>query len=184
MLLFCLNLIDTDEKRCRFEEIYLAHRQDMFKLANSILNNEHDAEDAVEDVFTKIAIKHIDFLTGIKSETDLRNYLLKSTKHTALNMYNLHANKNISLDALMKDATSVSRLTDDTFLEYVLNKIDCEQLLRIINSLDEKYRYVLYEHFVLDRPLHSIASDTGQKLTIVKKQLQRGKKLVIALFKN
>lgn len=184
MLLFCLSLIDTEEKRSRFGEIYLAYRQDMFRLANSILNNEHDAEDAVEDVFIKIAIKHVDFITDITSETDLRNYLLKSTKHTVYNICDLHANRNVSLDVLMEAGASMPELTDDSFLEYVLSKMDYEKVLRIMNRLDEKYRYVLYEHFVLGRTLPAIASDTNQNLTTVKKQLQRGKKLIIAAFEN
>lgn len=184
MLLFCLSLIDTEEKRSRFEYIYLTYRQDMFRLANSILNNEHDAEDAVEDVFIKLATKHADFVTGIKSEIDLRNYMLKSTRHTVYNICDLHANRNISLNTVMEADIFMHELTDNFFLESVLNKMDYEHALKIMNSLDEKYRYVLYKHFVLGRTLPAIASDTGQNLSTVKKQLQRGKKLIIATFEN
>ena len=55
-------------------------------MANSILKNTDDAEDAVSTVFLKIATKNWDIVNSINNKTDLRNYLLKATKNTSLNM--------------------------------------------------------------------------------------------------
>ena len=63
MLPFYLSLIASEEGKCRFEEIYYTYRRQMFALANSILRNEHDAEDAVHDVFYAVASSHMDVIT-------------------------------------------------------------------------------------------------------------------------
>jgi RNA polymerase sigma-70 factor (ECF subfamily) len=48
-------MIDNDEDKSLFEEFYKLYRQDMFKVAYKILNNESDAEDAVSESFFRIA---------------------------------------------------------------------------------------------------------------------------------
>lgn len=55
-------------------------------MALSILHQKEDAEDAVSKVFLRIAEKNWNVVRDIKSDIDLRNYLLKATKNTSLNM--------------------------------------------------------------------------------------------------
>lgn len=50
-----LQMIDTPEDRSKFERLYLEYRGLMFHTANQILRNEQDPEDAVHQVFLKIA---------------------------------------------------------------------------------------------------------------------------------
>ena len=85
MLAFYLSLIDNDNDRKLFERIYYAHRKQMLTLAFAILENEDDAEDLVHDVFCNIAEKYMQSLKNIKNEQDMKNYLLKATKNSALN---------------------------------------------------------------------------------------------------
>jgi hypothetical protein len=46
MLFFYYTLLDTDDDKDQFSELYLKHRQDMYAVAYSILHNREDAEDA------------------------------------------------------------------------------------------------------------------------------------------
>ena len=84
MLAFYMSFIDDESHRRLFEEIYINYRKQMFLVARSVLGNDSDAEDIVHDVFLKIAKKHMTRISRIENDTDLRNYLLKATKHTAL----------------------------------------------------------------------------------------------------
>ena len=54
-MLIYLMMIDSQEEQSKFEKIYKEYRGVMFYVANKILNNEHDAEDAVHQAFVKIA---------------------------------------------------------------------------------------------------------------------------------
>jgi hypothetical protein len=42
-----LSMIDTPEDRSKFERLYIEYRDIMYHVAFKILQNEHDAEDAV-----------------------------------------------------------------------------------------------------------------------------------------
>ena len=85
MLALYLAYLDDESDKKLFEEIYLSHRKQMIILAITILGSEDDAQDAVGDVFLRIAQKNWDTVKQIKNNTDIRNYLLKATKNTALN---------------------------------------------------------------------------------------------------
>lgn len=80
MLALYLAYLDDESDKKLFEEIYLSHRKQMVILAITILGSEDDAQDAVGDVFLRIAQKNWDTVKQIKNNTDLRNYLLKATK--------------------------------------------------------------------------------------------------------
>lgn len=47
-------MLETSEDREKFERIYLKYRKLMFHVANKILNNPHDSEDAVQQAFVSI----------------------------------------------------------------------------------------------------------------------------------
>ena len=57
MLIYYLQMLDTPEEKMRFEQIYLKYRGLMYRVADSILRNRQDAEDAVHNAFLRI-IKH------------------------------------------------------------------------------------------------------------------------------
>lgn len=55
MLVLYMSFIDDEIHRRLFEEIYITYRKQMFLVARAVLSNDSDAEDAVHDVFLKIA---------------------------------------------------------------------------------------------------------------------------------
>lgn len=65
-MLIYLALIETLEERDVFEKIYFKYRYLMLYVANKILQNHHDAEDAVHDAFLSV-IKNLDKFTNIES---------------------------------------------------------------------------------------------------------------------
>lgn len=69
MLQVYLNLLDTQEDKEKFEQLYALYKDKMYKVAYQILHNRHDAEDAVHD--SVIAI--IDNLEKIKKIKLSRN---------------------------------------------------------------------------------------------------------------
>ena len=117
----------------------------MVTLALSILGKKEDAEDAVSKVFVRIAEKNWDVVRGIKSDTDLRNYLLKATKNTSLNMIKARKKENVSLDTISEYyLEGIEELSDDSFLEVICNRVEAEKVKKTILQMNEKYRDVLY----------------------------------------
>ena len=180
MLALYLAYLDDDADKRIFEDIFYSYRKQMVKLAMSILNNKDDAEDAVSNVFLRIAQKNWDIVKEIKSDIDLRNYLLKATKNTALNLKKSKYSENISLDDDFDiKIKSGKNLSDDAFFEFISQKLEYDKVVKAICSLNEKYRYVLYYHFVLEMTVPQTARSLNQTVSATKRQLVRGKKLLI-----
>lgn len=180
MLLLYLNLIDDEQQRIEFEEIYTTYRKQMILLAKSLLHNDTDAEDVVHDVFLRIASKHIGFIQGLRNPEDVRNYLLKATKNTALNELSRKGRSTVSLDILSEsDLTDTRDLSDAAFIELLCTKADYEKVVQALLSLREPYRDIMYYHFVLELTIPEAARHLGRSTATAKRQLVRGKKLLL-----
>lgn len=179
-LLFYLSLIENDVQKKLFEDIYHSYRKQMFFLARKILNNDTDAEDVVQDVFYKIAVKHMPTVESIENSEDLRNYLLKATKNTALNMKKKSERSFAVTEKTSKLHTEKSKgLSDDEFLAELCNKITYDKLLDTMMNMSDTYKEVLYYHFVLGMTAKETAGYLDRKVSTVKKQIVRGKKMLI-----
>lgn len=179
MLILYMSFIDDQSHRRLFEEIYLNYRKQMLLVARSVLRNETDAEDVLHDVFLKIAKKHMSRISKIENHIDLRNYLLKATKHTALDHLRKHQNEKVIFDAAnVLNQKNVADIADDELLDKVCCGIEYKRIVDAIVSLDEIYRDALYYHFVLEMSVPEIAKLLDCKTSTVKQRLVRGKKLL------
>jgi len=66
MLAYFLAALESEEDRRRFTELYQRYHARMERTAISILKNQGDAEDAVQNAFMQI-IRHFDRLSEIPS---------------------------------------------------------------------------------------------------------------------
>lgn len=186
MLALYMSFIDDESHRRLFEEIYISYRKQMFLVARSVLGNDSDAEDIVHDVFLKIAKKHMARISKIEKDTDLRNYLLKATKHAALDHWRKHRRERMAAGAEFEAVVlDVVDLTDDAFIEKICNSIEYERIVSAIASLKDIYREVMYYHFVMDLSVPEVAKLLDCKVSTVKQRLVRGKKILYTqLFKG
>ena len=61
MLVYYLQMLDTPEEKIRFEQIYLKYRGLMYHVADGILHDRQEAEDAVHNAFLRIIKKFSKF---------------------------------------------------------------------------------------------------------------------------
>lgn len=59
MLAIYLSMIESEEGKSKFENLYLSYRQLMYYIANDILKDDYEAEDAVQQSFLRI-VENID----------------------------------------------------------------------------------------------------------------------------
>ena len=182
LTLYLAYLDDVNDKKL-FEEIYYSYRKQMVTFAITLLGNEDDAQDAVGDVFLRIAQKNWDTVRAIENKSDLRNYLLKATKNTSLNKIKGKKKENVSLDSVTEyDIAGIKNLSDDTFLEVICSKFEYDKVVEAIHSLNEKYRDAMYCHYVMEMTVPQTAKSLNQKLSATKQQLVRGKKMLLSLL--
>ena len=182
LTLYLAYLDDVNDKKL-FEEIYYSYRKQMVTFAITLLGNEDDAQDAVGDVFLRIAQKNWDTVRAIENKSDLRNYLLKATKNTSLNKIKGKKKENVSLDSVTEyDIAGIKNLSDDKFLEVICSKFEYDKVVQAIHSLNEKYRDAMYCYYVMEMTVSQTAKSLNQKLSATKQQLVRGKKMLLSLL--
>lgn len=172
MFFICLMIADDDESVKKFEYIFNSFGKQMLYVANSVLHNKQDAEDAVQDALIRIA-SHLDEIET-KDEARLRAYLLTSAKNAAR-------------DQLKRKAARAKTFNIDDFHDLSGEEIDSggyEEILDCIRSMDPIYRDVLYYRFVEEMPEKEIASLLGKKYGTVKMQIKRGRALLIKAIKE
>lgn len=173
MLAFYMSLADNSD-RPLFERIYLDYRKQMFYLARTIVKSDEDAEDVVHDVFCSVA-GHMQVIRNAPCEKDIRNYLLKATKNTAINALRKRSIR--TNHSLVSDTSD--NLSDKDFLDELCAKMEVDELIEAMKELDTKYREVLYYRFVLDLSLADTARLLDRKEQTVYKQIARGKDLLL-----
>lgn len=176
MLMFYMALIDDKEDQCRFERIYYSYRKQMVLVADRVLHNQSDAEDAVQDALVRIARNIANVPRDEKVE---RAYVLTAAKNAALNMLPAQQRRREMLDLADVQAAG----TDDLFRQ-VQNCRDYELLLRSIRQMDAPYREVLMLVYVQEQTPKAAADVLGRPYETLRKQLQRGKRLLIELCRK
>ncbi len=182
MILLYLSVFDHEEDKKRFAQIYNTYYEQMYYLARLIVNNDADAEDVVHDVFFNIAQKYMDTINSIINDDDLKNYLLKSAKNTAINKTKARERTHISLDSIIENDSDSPALSDDTFLETICARAERDSIIAAIKSLDKKYSDVLYCRFVLELSVPQAAKSLNRKVSTIKQQLIRGKQQLLSIL--
>ncbi|MDD2495690.1 MAG: sigma-70 family RNA polymerase sigma factor [Tissierellia bacterium] len=172
-MLIYLNVLDTEEEKSKFEQIYNYYRHTMFYVAKSILKDYYLSEDAVHDAFINIA-KNMDNILDVNSNRT-KGYVVVIVRNISFNM--LKKQKNIAdIDDFEEN------LSDDVNLEdKVLSKISFDLIVAEIDSLPIIYKDVLYLTYVEDMKTQEISALINISNEAVKKRLQRGRK---KLFEN
>lgn len=144
MLFLYMSFIDDNNDKSKFEIIYYTYRKRMLVIADSVLHSKEDAEDVVHDTFIKIA-RNIKSIDDPKSDKTL-SYVLKATKNNAINLYN----KNNKIKDNIINIENIDDLPDNEFFEKLDISNNYNDVVKAILSLDEKYKDVLFYHFVQD----------------------------------
>ena len=84
-MMIYLQMLETTEQKVRFEDLYYTYKNLMFYVANQILRNEHDAEDAVQQAFFAIA-KNFEKISEIKCP-QTRSFIVTIVERKAIDIY-------------------------------------------------------------------------------------------------
>ena len=173
-MLIYLNLIDTEEQKSKFEQIYNNYKHTMFYVAKSILKDDYLSEDAVHNAFISIA-KSMDNINEVGSNRT-KGYIVVIVRNISLNMLKKQ-NKDVAIDELEENIKDDNSLEDE-----VLSKLSVDSIIEEITSLPMIYKDVLYLSYVEDLPTQEISRLINISNEAVKKRLQRGRKILQKVF--
>lgn len=163
MLIFYLQMLDTPEEKVRFEQIYQRYRSLMYHVADSVLHNCQDAEDAVHNAFLRI-IKHFSKFRNTPSE-DLAPQVVVITRNEAISI--LRKKRDM---APLEDWDG-SAETWDTIANY-------HALVESFTRLPQTYRAVMEMKLLSGYSDGEIAAKLGLSKTAVSTRISRGRQLL------
>lgn len=154
-----------------FESIVEAYQKQMLFVAEQILHNHHDAEDAVQTALFRIS-RQTKLLP--QNEQVLRAYVLTAAKHAALDL--------LPKQSTDLDAEQIVVVSSEDLFDSVVASQDYERLLHAIESLPSIYREVLMLRYVQQLETKHIAKLLNRSRGTVQKQLARAKKLLSQIY--
>ena len=94
-ILIYLQMIESEQDRSKFEHLHEKYKRLMFYVANQVLHNEHDAEDAVHEAFVSI-IKNLKKISDVECPKT-RSYVVIITERKAIEILRVRS-KVINID--------------------------------------------------------------------------------------
>ena len=174
MLMMYAAVIDDAEDMLRFERIYYGYRKQMLFVADKVLHNTHEAEDAVQNALLGIARSMKSLPDG--DERLVRAYVLTAAKNAALNLRPKNQRRDLELDIDELEFAD----GDDVFYKVAMSD-DRERLMKAIDKLPNMYRDVLLLHCVYGLKASQTAQLLSRKTSTVNQQVTRGRKLLAGL---
>ena len=174
MINLYLSVLETDEDRCQFEDIYRQYKNRMYKFAISILHNNEDAEDVVHQSFLTIA-NNFDKIKSFSCH-EMNSYIVIIIRNTSINLYNKNKRNSERTTKLAEEQTTVEV---DFF-----NNIDYEHLVQIISGLPLIYKEILLLRYVEEFTVKQISAMLGISIDNVRKRTERAKKLLKAKLES
>ena len=164
MIALYLSLIDSDESKDKFEEMYLKYRKQMKKIAFKILGGDGLAEDAVHNAFLKI-ISNFDKFKEIDCQ-ETKNLIVIIIRSVSIDIYRKRNREFEKTDILDKE---ISTETD-------FSAVKVETVLKAIEALPKIYSDILLLKIEYDYKDKEIAEILGTNVNTVSKRLERARK--------
>lgn len=168
MLNMFLMMLDSEDEKSRFIQLYEQYRKLMHYEARRILKDDHLAEDAVQEAFLRIA-KNFHKIDEIFCP-QTRNFVVIIVKNAALTMTKeTFAAESYDAEAFQEPGDSWADMAD---------RAQYEEAVRAILEIPEIYRHVFYLHEYYGYSLKETANLLGITVDAAKKRVQRARKLL------
>lgn len=171
-----LDLLDTQEEKNKFEQLYHKYSNLLMWIAMKMLNDKHSAEEVVQDAFLYIAMNF--HKIGKIDSKMTKSYLCAVVKGFAINKYNKE-NKVINLSEETGEWADLSA-NDEKFL----NSLDEIELKDAINCLSDESKNYLYLTYVYGYTSKEIAEMYHISPELVRKKIQFAKRDVKKYYES
>lgn len=185
-MLFTVMLAALEEdERSLAEQIYIKHKQQIYKIAYSILNNHHDAEDVLNDVMLNVINNIEKFVDSDGNKTAAQ--IVIYSRNAAINRYNKNKRKaetESSVTYMDEDGTrnNVDIPDDDANLEEIILRDETSAIVRrYLLQLPQEYQdaiTLVYGYGYSNKAAAGILEITPNALTL---RLFKAKKKLLEL---
>lgn len=177
-------IVQNNDERAAFDEVFLPHMAEGFRLAQWLTGNASDAEDVVQDAALR-AFRGIRSFGAVNARawslTIVRNtaysWLMKNRPKAVVFTDDLSVSEQQELEHEGPDGTRI-----ETPEEIILFKADAEHVQRALAQLPAQFREVIVLREINQLNYRDIAEITNVPIGTVMSRLSRGRQLLIALL--
>ncbi len=155
-----------------FRKNVLVWRREMLLIALKTLNNEHDAEDVIQEVFLKLWVAR----ASLHKIEKIEAYLTTMVKNRCLDK--------IKLKKQNVDVAEVPIVSGQTFEEDFQNKETVEIIAYLIEQLPELQKMMIKMHDMDGYTTVEIAKNTGTSVEAIRMNLSRARKRVRDMYQQ
>jgi RNA polymerase sigma factor (sigma-70 family) len=177
-------IVQNKDERAAFDEVFLPHMAEAYRLAQWLTGSASDAEDIVQDAALRAyrGIKNFGAVNARAwSLTIVRNtaysWLMKNRPKTVVFTNDLSAAEQQELEHEGPQGTRV-----ETPEEIALFKADAEEIQKALAQLQPQFREVIVLREINQMNYRDIAEITNVPIGTVMSRLSRGRQLLIALL--
>ncbi|MFS8629823.1 MAG: sigma-70 family RNA polymerase sigma factor [Bacillales bacterium] len=146
-------------------ETYRAH---LFRAVYSVLRDEKDAEDALQEVFLKIYLS----LPQYKQQ-GLKTWMTRIAVNHAIDMKRKRERR--QEDAAEHELYETATHPQQWVETVVLTKEQRNRIRQKLDELPEKYRNVIYDYYILEKSYRQIAEEQQIQVKSVEARLYRAR---------
>jgi RNA polymerase sigma factor (sigma-70 family) len=177
-------IVQNEDERAAFDEVFLPHMAEAYRLAQWLAGNASDAEDIVQDAALRAyrGIKNFGAanarawsLTIVRNTAD--SWLMKNRPKSVVFTNDLSAAEQQELEHEGLQGTRV-----ETPEEIALFKADAEAIQKALARLQPQFREVIVLREIDQMNYRDIAEITNVPIGTVMSRLSRGRQLLIALL--
>lgn len=164
-------VIENEQQRSELSEFYSKYKSRLYSIALSKLHNAQEAEDAVQEVFSRIADKPEKFF-DIPPESRLA-YADVIVRNIAVDMFN--GKNKMPVEQLEDDIPENSGISLENGL---FDKISRDEILNFVDGLPVLQREVLMLHCFFGLSIDDTAQRLNISLAAAKKRLMLARKAI------
>lgn len=168
-----LSLLKQGDERA-FETLINENKNNVYRVALSVVHNPQDAEDIAQEAFVKVFLS----IKSFDGRSSLSTWLYRITYNLSLDFLKKHGKKALLTKTLDDpENTELLSLADDSYIpEEVFEKKQLKQdLFEALESLPEEQRVLIEMKDVNGFSYEEILAITGLKEGTLKSRLNRGR---------
>lgn len=174
--------IENDDDRQFMIDLYIKYSGMMQSVAISILHDDAEAEDTVQDALEQLIMK-IDKIKNFQCYI-LTSYIVSTIRRVSLNRYNKR--KRVKEHETLDDGEALDMIEDekDVVEEKVLKTLTAEALMFSLEKLPERYKDALNFKYLLDMEDEEIAEAMGISKDSVRTLLMRARRKALSIIEK
>ena len=172
MIAAVLAVLENEGQREELSEFYEKYKSKLYAIALEKLHNKEQAEDAVQDVFSRITDKPETFFS--LTENKRLHYLCATVKNISLN--SVKARRRVILEEISEE---IVYQTEENLIENsLIEKLSRNEIIAFIGTLPETQRTVLVMSYSAKLSADEIAGALSIPVSTVYKRLYSARKAV------